>query len=125
VSELRGRWGTFEILTKITTSERNSSLCSSTVVRFLAWHAAVDSLDDGLEGSKFHHSVRNLSTPERVKALVESEVCQLCDGALNTLVACSPCSTLLARDYTKPIERSRSKGRDTGLHTDFHSFEGA
>ena len=56
----------------VTSREGNTSLSSLRVVGLLTGEAVVHHFDDGLEGSEFHHGVRDLATPERVDALVES-----------------------------------------------------
>lgn len=56
----------------VTSREGNTSLSSLGIVGLLAREAVVHHLNDGLEGSKLHHGVWDLTAPERVDALVES-----------------------------------------------------
>ncbi len=55
----------------ITTSESYTGLRTLGVIGFLAWKTVVYHFDDGFERCELHHGVRDLSTPQRVDALVQ------------------------------------------------------
>jgi len=70
----RVRDNSAENTSKVTTAEGNGGLSPLSIVLLLTWKIAVDSHNDVLEGCELHHSVRDLSTPERVQTLVETGV---------------------------------------------------
>lgn len=63
-----------ENTSQVTTSKRNSRLCTLVVVRFLAWQVLVDHLDNRLKRGKLHHRVGNLATPKWIQTLVQTGV---------------------------------------------------
>ena len=95
-----------ENTSKITTSERDSGLGGLAVIRLLTRKAVVDHLNNGFERSEFHHGVRNLASPKRIQALVESG------------------TTFLCNDRGNAIESACCEWGDSSLHADLDSFEG-
>ena len=57
---------------EVTTNEGDTGLLTLGVVVLGTWESSVDHLDDSLEGGEFHHGVWDLTSPERVDALVET-----------------------------------------------------
>ena len=96
-----------ENTSKITSSERDRSLSAFAIIRLLTWKTHVDHLNNSFEGCEFHHGVRDLTSPERVQALVETS------------------SAFLCNDLGDTIEGAFGEWRDGGLHADLHGFEWA
>ena len=109
---------------KITTSEGNTGLSTFTVVGFLSWEVVVDCFDDRFEGGEFHHGVRDLSTPERVESLVETNTCLENFIHQRTALEFLPSCSLLGSDSGDTVERAGRKWWNRCLHADFDSFEG-
>ena len=67
----------------------------------------IDHLDDGLEGGELHHGIRNLTAPQRVKALVQ------------------PSEALLGGDLTEAVCRALKHRRARSLHPHLDRFKWA
>lgn len=108
----------------ITTGESDGGLGAFVVVRLLPRQVIVDHLHNGLEGSKLHHGVRNLSAPERVQALVQP-VCPCSQRAASEVHVQIdlPRGSLFAGDPTNAIERARRKGWHGRLHANLDGFK--
>ena len=89
----------------VTTNESHTSLSTLGVVVLLAWEVVVDSFDDGFERGELHHGIRNLATPERCNAFVETS------------------DTLTADDFADAVECAVCEWWKCGLHTNLDSFE--
>ena len=96
-----------ENTSKITSCEANSRLSAFAVIRLLARKTLVDHCNDSFERGKFHHSIRDLTTPEWIQALVETSSAFLCNNRGNT------------------IESALCKWRNGSLHADLDGFEWA
>jgi len=96
-----------ENTSKITTSERDSSLGTLSIVGLLTWETLIDHLNNSFERGELHHSVRDLTSPKRIQPLVESS------------------KTFFSCDCADPIEGAFCERRDRGLHPDFDSFKWA
>ncbi|CRK33352.1 hypothetical protein BN1708_001040 [Verticillium longisporum] len=91
---------------QIATGKGDAGLGALAVVALLARQAVVDHLDNGLERCKLHHGVGDLTTPERVEALVQ------------------PGHALLGRDGADAVERAAVRRRDAALHAHLDSLKG-
>ena len=90
---------------RITTRERHTRLRALAVIALLARQRFVNLLHDRLKRREFHHRVGNLSTPERVQALVQ------------------PAHTLRRNDLGHPIPSPLRERRERSLHPHLHSLE--
>jgi len=71
-----------QIQTDISSNERDNELFSlGAVSSRLGYHKLVQSFDSALKAGKLHHRVGDLTTPQRNKALVESE------GSVNNITS--------------------------------------
>ena len=109
--------------TSITSGERNSSLGASSVVRFLPRHITIYHLNNRLERGKFHHGVRNLSTPQRVQPFVKPVWPNQKQYPNQSQASCSPSSAFLSRDCRDSTEGPRSEGRNCRLHSHLHGLK--
>lgn len=91
---------------QITTSEGHSGLGCLAVVTLLARQTVIDHLYNGFKGRKLHHCVGDLTTPERVEALVQT----------------SP--ALLALDGVDTVKGACVRVGHTALHADLDSLKG-
>lgn len=70
----RVRYRSTQNTSEVTTRERNGSLSTLVVVGLLTWQIVVDHLNNSLEGSELHHRVGNLTAPQWVKTLVQTDL---------------------------------------------------
>ena len=61
-----------ENTSEVTTNEGDTGLLALGVVVLGTGESSIDHFDDSLEGGEFHHGVWDLTSPERVDALVET-----------------------------------------------------
>jgi hypothetical protein len=92
---------------EITTSERDSSLGALAIIRFLARKTVVDHFNNGFKRGEFHHRIWDLTSPERIQALVKTSSAFLCDDRGDT-IECAFC-----------------EWRNGGLHADLDGFKWA
>ena len=80
------------------------SLDEFSVFMFRFGEGGVNVLDNSLKRREFHHGVRDLSSPERLQALVQSS------------------HSLGRSDLVPTLEGSAGEGGDGSLHADFDGF---
>ena len=96
-----------ENTSKITTSERDSSLSTFAIIGLGTRETLVNHFNNCFEGGKFHHGVRDLTSPERIQSLVET------------------CKSFLCSDGVDSVQSTGSEWRDGCLHANLDGFEWA
>ena len=80
------------------------SLDEFSVFRFRFGKSGVNVLDDSFKRRKFHHGIRDLSTPKRLQAFIQSG------------------NSFGRGDFIPTFKGSTGKGRDCSLHAHFDCF---
>lgn len=70
----RVRYRSAQNTSEVTARECNGSLGTLVVVGLLTWQIVVDHLNNSLEGSELHHRVGNLTAPQRIETLVQTDL---------------------------------------------------